>query len=195
MSPKRFKRAFRLSKSTVGSLCKCVEKRIESDSNPQVRIPIEVGIAMTLRYLAGGSYIDIALAYFVSVSTFYFVTEEAIRVIDNCLSLQFPHTDPDRLRLISEGFARGKSPLSGCAGALDGISIRIREPSANEVANPVTYFNRKGMFALCVQAVWDSNYRFTFASALCPGSTQDSVAFAASSFSTFLQKVLEVGVW
>jgi hypothetical protein len=84
MSLKRFERAFRLSKSTFGSLCKCVEKkRIESNSNPQVRIPIEVGIAMTLRYLAGGSYIDIALAYFVSVSTLYFVTEEALRVIDN----------------------------------------------------------------------------------------------------------------
>jgi hypothetical protein len=65
MSPKRFKRAFRLSKSTFGSLWKCVEKkRIESDNNPEVRIPIEVGIAMTLRYIAGGSYIDIALAYF-----------------------------------------------------------------------------------------------------------------------------------
>jgi DDE superfamily endonuclease len=124
----------------------------------------------------------------------YLVTEEALRVIDNGVSLQFPHTDPDRLRLISEGFDRGKSPLSSCAGALDGISIRIREPSANAVANPVPYFHRKGMFALCVQAVCDYNYRFTFASALCPGSTYDSVAFAASSFSTFLQKTPEVGL-
>jgi DDE superfamily endonuclease len=110
------------------------------------------------------------------------------------LKSQSPLTDPDRLRLISEGFARGKSSLTGCAGALDGIVIRIREPSATEVANPVTYFNRKGMIALCVQAVCDSNYRFTFASSLCPGSTHDSVAFAASSFSTFLQKPPEVGL-
>jgi hypothetical protein len=76
MALKIIKRVFRLSKSTFAALCKCVEmKRIERDTNPQVRIPIEVGIAMYLRYLAGGSYIDIALVYFVSVSTFYFVME------------------------------------------------------------------------------------------------------------------------
>jgi DDE superfamily endonuclease len=143
---------------------------------------------MTFRYLAGGSYIDISLAYLVSVSAFYFVVHETVADIDEVLRLNFPYEDPDRLHEISAGFTRGKSPLSGCVGALDGIAIRITKPASRDVANPVTYYNRKGMFALCIQAVCDSKHRFMFASALCLGSTHDSVAFAASSFSTFLQR-------
>jgi hypothetical protein len=58
---------------------------------------------MTLRCLAGGSYIYIALAYFVSVSTFYYVMEEALRVINDFLRLHFPHVNPDRLWICRKG--------------------------------------------------------------------------------------------
>jgi hypothetical protein len=75
-----------------------------------------------------------------------------------------------------------KSPISGCEGALDGLPIRIREQSANEIVIPVTNFNRKDAFAVCVQAVCDSNYRLIFASPLCPGYTHDSVAFLFNVF-------------
>jgi DDE superfamily endonuclease len=44
------------------------------------------------------------------------------------------------------------------------------------------------MLAFCIQAICDSKYRFMIASALCPGSTHDSVVFAVSSLSTFLQR-------
>jgi hypothetical protein len=44
---------------------------------------------MTLRYFAGGSYIDISLAYLVSVSTFCFVVHETVVDIDEVLRLNF----------------------------------------------------------------------------------------------------------
>jgi DDE superfamily endonuclease len=55
------------------------------------------------------------------------------------------------LKRVSIGFARGRSPLYGCAGAIDGIAIKVVEPWAGTTANSSTYFNRKGFFALNVQ--------------------------------------------
>jgi hypothetical protein len=148
---------------------------------------------MTLHYLAGGSYVDIAMAYSVSVSTFYYI-DDTVSDINNCLKLKFPWNDRERLEKISEGFTRGRSPLHDCVGALDGIAIKIVEASSSDVDNSVTYYNRKGSFGLCVQAVCDSDYRSTFSSTLCPGSTHDSVAFAASKLSRFLERPADIGL-
>jgi DDE superfamily endonuclease len=189
MSARRFKRTFRMSLGTFTDLCAAIVRtRMQAERPLRYRIPVQVRLSMTLRYLAGGSYIDISLAYLVSVSTFYFVVHETLADIDEVLRPKFPYEDPDRLHEISASVTRGKSPLSGCVGALDGIAIRITESTSREVANPVTCYNRKGMFSLCIQAVCDFKYRFMFASALCPCYTRDSVAFAASSFSTFLYR-------
>jgi DDE superfamily endonuclease len=43
-------------------------------------------------------------------------------------------------------------------------------------------------FALCIQAMCDSRFIFTFVSAVSPGSTRDSVAFAMFSLSELLEK-------
>ena len=70
--------------------------------------------------------------------------------------------------------------------SLDGIAIKINEPSVRDVPNPSTYFNCKGSFALNIQALCDSTYRSLSVSALTPGSTNDSTASAMSSLSALL---------
>ena len=45
-----------------------------------------------------------------------------------------------------------------------------------------------------MQAVCDSDYRFTFSSTSCPGSTHDSVAFVASRLSRFLERPAKEGL-
>ncbi len=67
---------------------------------------------------------------------------------------------------MSLAFGRGRSALHGCVGALDGIAIQIQLPNTREAPNTSTYYNRKGFFAIAVQAVCDANYRFTYVSAL-----------------------------
>jgi DDE superfamily endonuclease len=64
--------------------------------------------------------------------------------------------------------------------------VRITEPSSAEVANPSTYFNRKGFFAIAPQAMCDAHYRFTFVSAKTPGSTHDAIACRVSSLAALL---------
>jgi DDE superfamily endonuclease len=135
-----------------------------------------------------GPYLDIAVAHCVSVSTFFHVVDETICGIDETITLVFRHENEDYLKRVSTGFTRGRSPIYSCAGAIDGIAIKIIEPRAGTTANSSTYFNRKEFFALNVQAMCDCDYKSTFASALCSGSTHDSTAFAVSSLSTLLRR-------
>jgi hypothetical protein len=93
---------------------------------------------MTLHYLACGSYIDVSMAYSVSVSTFYYIINETVSDINNCLKLHLPWNDRGSLERISTCFTRGRSPLHDCVGALDGITITIVEPSSSDVNNPIT---------------------------------------------------------
>ena len=110
-----------------------------------------------------------------------------ITAIDGVLSLSFPYNNMRWLEQSSQNFSRnGRSPISGCCAALDGIAIRISEPSKNDVPNPSAYFNRKGFFAINLQALCDASYRFLFISALTPVSTHDSTAFVMTSLSALL---------
>ena len=56
----------------------------------------------------------------------------------------------------------------------------------NDIPNPSTYFNRKGIFAINLQTLFDASHRFLFISALTPGSTHDSTAFAMSALLALL---------
>jgi hypothetical protein len=83
---------------------------------------------MNLRWLARGPYLDKTLAYSVSVSTFFYMLDETICSLDAARSLEFLFNDTEYLERINEMFTRGRSPISGCAGCIDGIAIKIIEP-------------------------------------------------------------------
>jgi hypothetical protein len=51
--------------------------------------------------------------------------------------------------------------MYGCAGAKQGITIKVRGPWAGETTNSSTYLNCKSFFALKVQAMCDCNYKFS----------------------------------
>lgn len=104
-----------------------------------------VRLSVTLRFLAGGSYLDIALGHTLSISSTYSFIETTIEELSNCLSITFPLDNEEELQRNSAGSSRqGCSPLSGCCGALDGLAIKIIEPARSEVSNSSTYFNSKG---------------------------------------------------
>jgi DDE superfamily endonuclease len=115
-----------------------------------------------------------------------YVVDETLTDLDQSLNIKFPIDNLELLKRSSIGFSRGRSPLTGCAGALDGIAIKIFEPCAADAANPATYYNKKGLFSLCIQAVFDFDYMLTFVSSQCRGSTHDSVAFAVSGLAGIL---------
>lgn len=155
-------------------------------------------LSVTLRWLAGGSYIDIATNHRLPVSSLYEILDKTIVALDTFLKIEFPFRDEEFLRKESVGLGRGRSPLTGCCGALDGIAIRIKEPSSRDVLNSQTYYNRKGYHALNVQAVCDSRYRFLFVSAITPGSSHGSTALKVSALGELLsmeQGSLVEGYW
>ena len=145
-------------------------------------ISVELRLSLTLRMLAGGSYLDIIDVHGISESSFWAIFHQVVhllsgtKVLDNIL---FPYTDPAKLADIATGFAAKSPPghMWGCVGALDGIAIRMWEPTASDCCNPRSYYNRKGFHALNCQAMVDSHGRFLWMDIRTPGSTHDSVAW------------------
>lgn len=136
----------------------------------------------------GGSYLDLELGHHQPISSVHRHIENTINQLDHILKLIFPFRN---LQWASEASARlarsGRSPLSGCCGALDGIAVRIEQPSRFDVSNPATYFNRKGFNSINIKALCDAEYRLLYISALSPRSSHDSTAFAISSLAKVLQ--------
>lgn len=159
---------------------------------------LKLDVYITLRWLAGASYLDIATSTRLPISTMYVRIDRMIHIIDSTLPLSFPCGIDEVLNNNSDGFSRGRSPLKGCVGALDGLAIKIREPNSNDVPNPSVYYNRKGFFAMNMQGMCDHRLRFTFVSIVTPGSSHDSMAYQLSSLYEFLNKEsgsLPDGMW
>ena len=116
-------------------------------------------------------------------STMYVCVWEAVDAINAApqLKLRFPWDDEVGLRKLEQGFAAlSGGKLRGCVFAMDGFCVRIKAPVG--VNNPRDFYNRKGMYAVVVQAIVDSEKRFLAASFQAVGSTHDSLAFKMSKF-------------
>merc|ERR1712196_528367 len=64
-----------------------------------------------------------------------------------------------------------------CIGAIDGLAVKINRPLLRDTKNPKQYYNRKGFFAVVLQAVCDSDRKFLWGSIKCPGATHDATCF------------------
>mmetsp|Transcript_61712 Transcript_61712/g.127487 ORF Transcript_61712/g.127487 Transcript_61712/m.127487 type:complete len:533 (-) Transcript_61712:43-1641(-) len=149
------------------------------------RVTTEMKVSMGLRWLAGGSYLDISAHHGVSSTTFFRAKDEFVAAVNACPSLEirFPDLgDPDKLRKLAEGFERlsVNGLFKDCVGAIDGVLIHLHSVSASDSPTPTKFFTRKGCLAWNVQAVVDAQRRFTFYSIRCPGSVHDAVAFSHS---------------
>ena len=106
-------------------------------------------------------------------------------------------SDEQKLRRLSVKFAESRphsNPLPGCIGALDGIQVVIEKSRAD--MNSLHFYSRKGFYALTVQAIVDSDYRFFSCSSLTVGSAHDALAFRLSSINHFLEAgKLPKGFW
>lgn len=121
-------------------------------------VPAEIRLAINLRILAGGSYVDLMLAYRVQETTIRRIFRDTCRALTCRLRLKgFPKAI-QRLRAIARGFqtsCKSTNPLPGCVGAVDGICIKIKKPKTHE--NPALFYCRKGFYAVPVQALVDSD--------------------------------------
>eukprot|EP01047_Picozoa_sp_COSAG01_P082761 COSAG01_NODE_17037_length_1183_cov_1.239852_1_plen_379_part_10 len=157
----------------------------------------EIKLAMTLRWLAGGSYLDIADLHGVSEEAFYTHVWQVMEAIDTVKAYRF-----QLLRLLSSlNLEQGRSPVeplaegfdakthgivTGCIGAVDGIAIKLSAAALSDVPNAGSYYCRKGYHSLNFQVCCDAERRITWTSAQFCGSTHDNVALENSQLGAIL---------
>ena len=156
-------------------------------------VPGEVKVALTLRILAGSSYLDLILVYFVGKATIYDSFHDTVDWINDAFG-DFPlralleGKNVNALKKIADGFSQfSNGNFYGCIGALDGIAIRIKCPVlSGDIPDPGNYFCRKHFYALNVQAIVDSKKHFIWVSTGHQGSTHDSVAFGGTELCSLM---------
>jgi hypothetical protein len=119
----------------------------------------ETKLAMALRFLAGGSPLDLKLIYDVSKSYVYHCVWLVVAAVNKKLPMDFPIDDVGKLRkLEAEWRARARcSEWYGQVGALDGVHFPMLAPSKKDVDDPMRYFvARKDKYALLAMAICDS---------------------------------------
>jgi len=189
-----FTRTYRLSRNSFYRLLSLLLGGIVFESvscvhNTGTKVAADSRLAITLRMLAGASYLDLRLCFNVSVSSIYRIFHDTCQAIMEALRLPGISRSWEDLHRASIEFKlsrRFKNPLSGCVGALDGIAIKIAKPRCNE--RPAAYFCRKGYYAIPVQALVDANYRFLCYSARCVGATHDALAHSVSELGAYLSQ-------
>ena len=103
----------------------------------------EVKLALTLRLLAGGSYLDLALLFETGQHYAYEIFHDVIKnwICNDRLvkinGLDYV-ADTDAMKKVALDFARASGGvINGCIGAIDGWVVKIKRPSLRDgVTNP-----------------------------------------------------------
>jgi hypothetical protein len=112
-----------------------------------------------------------------------------LNAINSCSELKFklPKTVKE-LDEVRDGFTKGV--MSGCVGALDGFLFLIRTPKRREAANIRLYFSgHYSRIGLNVQAMCDTNCKFTYVAVLAPGRSSDLKAYEKSLLQRWIENL------
>jgi hypothetical protein len=123
---------------------------------------------VTLRFLAGGSFLDLVFAWGISKSAFfssepeYGVVWPTLEAIDRAFKIGLPVNDEAKLQEMADEFSTYTNGLlSGCVTAIDGWVARTRKPNSDEVDDIMSYRNRHECWGLVVLAGCDARCNFT----------------------------------
>jgi hypothetical protein len=125
LSEVEFTRAFRMSPDCFGKLLLLLRVRLERDERQGYRtsggvVEPAVRLGLTLRILAGASYLDMMHKFRVAKSTVFDIFWDTVQAIYECISLPaLPFGNTDELRRMSIDFTNSRSPLALCMAALE----------------------------------------------------------------------------
>jgi hypothetical protein len=158
----------------------------------------EVKVALTLRILAGGSYLDIALIFRCGSSYVTPIFHDVLRNwICNDRVIKIPNEeyfrDIEAMKQTANKFSNGRSRgiINGVIGSIDGWLVKIKKPSKTDVENSndaAGYFSRKGFYAINCQVIVDRDKRVLWRSIKARGGEHDSTAFKST---TLYEQLLE----
>lgn len=157
ISDELFQRRFRLSRLEFAHLLAKIHDDLlpahphmgERSSGSFIQPALKLYV--TLRFLAGGSYLDIAPLYGIAEGSFYSVVHETLAAINLRLdNIQFPSdarnnpADMAELQRMEKRFRDiCHSTFPGTVLAADGVVFRMRAPRAHEVdSSVISYYQR-----------------------------------------------------
>lgn len=191
----QFRRRYRLGKIAFLELASKVKdhwtSKVQSKyarkSYAEEGFTSKVRLAMTLRFLAGASYIDILDLWGCPIDAptkLYRIVYQIVDIVNTVLQLPgVPYDDEEEAIKVSQSFSRlSQHKFVGAIGAIDGFLLALNEPKS-VVPDSAHYYSRKGFFALNLQVVCDGHRRVLWASCNSPGATHDSRAFEKSDLS------------
>jgi len=181
---RHFERAVRMPEPTFTILVDKLRTRL-----PSRGLSAELRTAMALRYLGGGSYLDIRAAFGVATATMYNCLWEVLDAVNATASLDFSFMsgDPDWRRQTAQGFTRSrKTPFDYVLGAINGRAVQQEQPLARDVPCVADYYSRKGFYAFNMQAVCNVQYEFIYMSCKSQESCHDSAAFTSTDLGAML---------
>ena len=216
ISERMFYRMYRMKRPCFNMLCDKIERAIGKErfksekyinelrmlgySTPRSRmyhcnlhtsgeyIQGELKVAITLRYLAGASYLDLFMAYHIQANYVHTIIEDVKKnwFCNNSILPMNYYQDvlqnPERLQEIRRDFGQSSGGLlSGCISTIDGWLVKVRCPTLDEVPNPGKYMCRKGFFAMNVQAIVDKKKRILWSYIGEKGCVHDSTMFKNST--------------
>ena len=153
----------------------------------------ELRLYCTLRFLAGGSYLDIHYFCGISQSNFYTSVWRVLHLINKCpnLHISFPQTLAE-CKAAAEGFRSVSSgdAITNCVSVVDGLLVRIITPSKKEAKNVRSFFSgHYQAYGMNIQGACDHLCRFTFLGVAGPGVMSDRDAIEQFEFQALIENL------
>jgi hypothetical protein len=196
MTDFEFQRMFRLSRAAFAKLLEKIRPDIKrcdfrGIASSGSAISDVAALGASLRFLAGGSYLDISAFFGLDPANFFnkrYVIWRTIDAINDNLELGMS-LDPNYLRKTAQEFASySNGKLKHCVMAIDGWVCKTRMPTKKEVGQSInTFRNRKCCWAIMCLAGCDARCRFNLFCAKWSGGTHDHLAWETCA----LKKVIE----
>ena len=162
----QFRRMFRMSRYAFDNLLQILEDAIDFDDEDEIisdrqatnssgsRVSMRTALAVTLRWLAGGSYIDLCFTWGIATGSFYAdngVVWGTMELIDQVFEIGLPLNDRNELDRIAAGYSvYSHGHLTKCITSIDGWVCHTRQPTLAETTMPAAYYNRKGFFGILI---------------------------------------------
>jgi hypothetical protein len=200
MHQNEFNVTFRMSLSSFNKLVDLLRLKLTVDEGQAIRssshesrcILPELVVAMSLRWLAGGQWQDIKKVYGVSRSHFFYLRSKFLDAVMDCsdLEIRLPEcTNVKALELLASQFEANasRSVFRGCVGALDGLTVLIKAPSAAEAENVLAFYSGHYKHdSLNDQAMSDHRGKFLYFAVAAPGSSPNASALALTKLQQWI---------
>ncbi|CAN0233171.1 unnamed protein product, partial [Pylaiella littoralis] len=190
-----FRKRFRMDYTEFTALADILCPKLERDQQEGERhggaVDVEFQLAMTLRFLAGGSVFEVMDSNVIGKSTAYAIVHRVVDAINQSRELEcsWPQgEDAARQCLVYEQRSTN-GVIKRCVGAMDGLFVRLVQPSLRRHANPGSFYSghKKGFglnFQVCLS--WTFANQITAWTMNCPGSQNDRTAFKHSGFDNLI---------